>query len=60
LRRRRRGEHQGQTRPRIGTWRNGQHGEAQCYGRREITQYGYSTSENQNALRARHRPIVSF
>ena len=53
-------EHQREMRRRFGTWRKGQHGEAQRHGRREITQYGYGASEDQNALRARHRPIVSF
>jgi len=53
-------EHQCQTRRRFGTWRKGQHGEAQRHRRREIAQYGHSAGEDQNALRARHRPIVSF
>jgi len=53
-------EHQCETRRRFGTWRKDQHGEAQRYGRREIAQYGHGTGEDQNALRARHRPIVSF
>jgi hypothetical protein len=53
-------EHQGETRRRCGTWRKGQHGEAQRHGRREIAQNGHSAGEDKNALRARHRPIISF
>jgi hypothetical protein len=53
-------EHQSQTRRRFGTWRKGQHGEAQRHGRREIAQYGHAAGEDQNSLGARHRPIVSF
>jgi hypothetical protein len=60
LRHGRGGEHQCQARRRFGTWRQGQHGEAQRHGSGEIAQYGYGAGEDQNALRARHRPIVSF
>jgi hypothetical protein len=60
LRHGRGGEHQCQTRRCLGTWREGQHGEAQPHGRREIAQCGHGAGEHKNTLRARHRLIVSF
>jgi hypothetical protein len=60
LRHCRRDEHRCETRRRFGTWHKGQHSEAQRHGRREIAQYRNAAGEDQNTLRARHRPIVSF
>ena len=53
-------EHQREMRRRFGTWRKGQHGEAQRHRRREIAQCGHRPGEDQNLLRASHRLIVSF